>query len=576
MIDNLINILNELNIILQNKIAIINEQNNDKKIISIIDNILNGNVISETDITDLKNAFGALAFKYPLKYTENDISKFNFTLILLSKNINFDESQKDLYKKTRQLLSEYLTNENIVEIKNQIDINNKVINALKSDSVFDLFEELESVFDKIDISKRDKILIVKEIILRNISKASILDVSSEEPSNKQSNQTDIIYNNSIEDIDKILKKYGYDVYSFSQSNKEILVKYAVLSDIDQILQAMQKNDIHIAIENKKKEYTFVKILIESSADIINEFVKICNENGFDINLFTTKFSNVLYPNNFKRVNKKKPQNEQQTQTEELSFGAFNYFKANVEYFKSKEFNINDIFDSCITVFMTNPDSVKMNIEVLEKIYDIKFTGAKGFTGIRSGNAISILDKFIESADIGYEYIKNNKSKLWNTDELKFYKIRIMEDRGDSLFYLTSTGLIRCSLRQTGINSLEQAIEEFKPQEINIPAVDKYKLLPIDLFDEIDPSIFSNGYIAYLEENCKVNKYLYVIGNTRVSRQKVLRICMNFRANGITLKENEIIFALAYESILNEQDVLNIKNFKYLKANDLSGGRITHG
>ena len=83
------------------------------------------------------------------------------------------------------------------------------------------------------------------------------------------------------------------------------------------------------------------------------------------------------------------------------------------------------------------------------------------------------------------------------------------------------------------------------------------------FDDLNLDIFHNAFIIFLETNYKIDDFTYVIGNTRVSRQKVLRICSLLSLANIDINEEEILYALSYRSILDKQDVLNIENFRDL-------------
>ena len=282
-------------------------------------------------------------------------------------------------------------------------------------------------------------------------------------------------------------------------------------------------------------------------------------------------------------------------SDEATQGVFGNFKVNLKYLSERKYNIETIARKCKKALTINPIILKYNLETLSDVYRIDMTDGKSFTGILLGTSIENLDRIIESTKCGYEYAKANNSSLVNITLKNLYQIRVADARGINLFYYENRkakdangdemlyhALVKFSAHGKSLDDPKYKDDErLKILELSDGEVqrefgqvipdfvsDKEKSATYDVLVSSTKSeritITDNPYIKLLDSHYKVNEFLYMINTTLISRQKVLRVCQNLKDNGIRIGEEEIKYALSYNSILNEEDVKNISNFRFIR------------
>jgi hypothetical protein len=540
----------------------------------IMSSFLNNNIISNSDIDKIDKFINSLAIDNLLKTKLHFI--FN-VLLKIDSSITLDESQKEKCHELLSIIAKEISKLNIEELNRELEKENRLISALKSDEVFTMFDELSESLRENAIDNQDKVKIVYEIILKNNKKEIVNKVE----------ETNIVYNNSTSDLQELFKEFNLSFDNMPIELQNELKMYGNLSEIRILLNALISSGLSLDRLFKNKQL-FVKILLNSNIDIINNLKKICEENNLDFLYVLNKRISVLVPNK-NRFSRRSPSTDNYLNGE---IGCYNNFVENMQFFKEQGMqNIDEVFKKNPTTFFQSYRVIKNNFTILKVLYGIDFSDGVSLTGLNSGNAINVLDRFIEVSELGYDYVKDCRSVISMASSELLYKIKIVEE-------YESNPVIRESVQNSNLplytdkplringsrvtksmklvdsktDDLELLKEVIGEEELENNPKD-IKLLVDSLLGSvisINDSVFNYEYVRYIEDNFKVNDFVYLIGNTRISRIKLLRICTLLIENNYVLNEDNIKFALAYNSILSKQDRMNINSFTTLSRN--SGGR----
>ena len=528
MINELISLIKQCNSLLEEKIK---KSNSSKKISAILSNIKNGEV-SNQELDEFDDIISKL------ELSEADKKRVPFVLFLVKNKKKLDESQIGLL-------------DNILVLVNKQEVDS---------TLGSLLEKNNKIIEELYVEKE-----VRED--QKMSEAAIKE---------------------------LLEKYDYSYDSLTIDNKKYLAKYAYKEKLEDVLNALKEAGIHIELNKPSVKRTFCKILVVSNSESIKEFMNLCSENSIEPMSFIDSLPVVLIPNT---VRAPKPSIEagNEKKSDEATQGVFGNFKVNLKYLSERKYNIETIARKCKKALTINPIILKYNLETLSDVYKIDMTDGKSFTGILLGTSIENLDRIIESTKCGYEYAKANNSSLVNITLKNLYQIRVADARGINLFYYENRkakdangdemlyhALVKFSAHGKSLDDPKYKdderlkILELSDEEVQrefgqvIPEFvsDKEKSTTYDVLVSSTKSeritITDNPYIKLLDSHYKVNEFLYMINTTLISRQKVLRVCQNLKDNGIRIGEEEIKYALSYNSILNEEDVKNISNFRFIR------------
>ena len=590
MINELISLIKQCNSLLEEKIK---KSNSSKKISAILSNIKNGEV-SNQELDEFDNIISKL------ELSEADKKRVPFVLFLVKNKKKLDESQIGLLDNILVLVNKQEADSTLGSL---LEKNNKIIEELSKDTHFDNFEDLILIFNELEGSLNNKIdnKFKLEVIREIISKNSKAIVTQEKTETIDSGEELYVEKEVREDqkmsesaIKELLEKYDYSYDSLTNDNKKYLAKYAYKEKLEDVLNALKEAGIHIELNKPSVKRTFCKILVVSNSESIKEFMNLCSENSIEPMSFIDSLPVVLIPNT---VRAPKPSfvagNEKKS--DEATQGVFGNFKVNLKYLSERKYNIETIARKCKKALTINPIILKYNLETLSDVYRIDMTDGKSFTGILLGTSIENLDRIIESTKCGYEYAKANNSSLVNITLKNLYQIRVADARGINLFYYENRkakdangdemlyhALVKFSAHGKSLDDPKYKDDErLKILELSDGEVqrefgqvipdfvsDKEKSATYDVLVSSTKSeritITDNPYIKLLDSHYKVNEFLYMINTTLISRQKVLRVCQNLKDNGIRIGEEEIKYALSYNSILNEEDVKNISNFRFIR------------
>ena len=565
--DNFINKLREKTQSLQDEINQVRVQLQNNNIIELLDKVINGNFLSQKEQNDLKNYITTDEFKNKIP---NEFDRILFIFVLLDINMDLDDSQKELLNKVKTIINEKLQNlSDVSELENKINNNNILIEKLQNNEHFENFDELEKAFDILEINTKEKLIIIKDIITKNYSTNIIInnEQASISEQSDEAMQKEIIYNNSEEDLTNVLLKYGYDFNSFRKECKEYLIKYIDINKMDNILNLVKNNSLELTIDKKMKQEQFVRVMRYSSTEVIEEYITICEENNINKQLLLDKNMDVLYTSNKSRHRKKyktsdnninNTENDNKQGTLALSNGLFGDFKENISFLKSKGISVFNNKD----ILISNPDIIKRNYEVFNEIYKCKITD-NNLTGLLLGTNIDWIDRLIELSPLGLYYARENLGSRTNFSKKIMYKIKQKEIDGDSLFYRDSNYNVRYKSTDKSYPDLDKLISLIEPVtlELTNDKTQKINSINIEYTANINPNIFDNESIKFLEDNYKKDEYLYDINGVRISRQKVIRIINTFINKGIVITEDEIKYALTYNSIINQEELDTIINYR---------------
>ena len=563
--DNFINKLREKIQSLHEEINQVRVQLQNNNTIELLDKVINGNILSQEEQNDLKNSITTDEIKNKLP---NEFDRISFIFVLLDINMDLDDSQKSLLNKVKTIINEQLNNlSDVSELESKINNYSFLIDKLQSNEHFENFDELEETLEILNIDPKEKLTIIKNIITKNYS--SNVVVQNEVTSiNEQQEEIDeeIIYNNSQEDLSNVLSKYGYDYNKFRNECKEYLSKYIDINKMDSILKTINNYSLELTIDKKIKQEQFVRVMRYSSPELIEEYVAICEENDINKQSMLERNMDVLYESNKARHRKKYKTQEEVSSNESnskdstlvLSNGLFGDFKDNIAFLKSKGIYIFKNRE----VLISNPDIIKRNYEVFAEIYKCKIN-ENNLTGLLLGTNIDWIDRLIELSELGLYYARDNLGSRTNFSKKIMHKIKQKEIEGDSLFYRDSNYNVKYKSTDKSYPDLEKLISLIKPVSLELPddKIQKINSIDIEYSTNINPSVFENESIKFLEDNYKKDEYLYEINGIRVSRQKVIRIISTFINKGIEITEDEIRYALTYNSIINQEELETIINYR---------------
>lgn len=506
--------------------------------------------------------------KSPFNEDEKNTLIFIFD-VLYEINCELDDKQKHLLG----LFKNYL-DEQIKKSKNEESIKRieDLCVSIKSSETFSEFSYLNEILSNINVSKIDRFNIIKELISRNYTVSLKDDYSDDE-------EVDFDYNNDENEIIEIFKKYNLDYFLLSNDLRKLLINKVEISKMENILNLLFNLDNNI-LNNffSKSQRIFTKILICSDVSIINNVIKILKENNIDAIKFINLHPNVLIPS--KGIHLKIFQKSSGDSDDVV--GEYNNFVNNVEFFKSKGYNIAAIEDRCVTALLAPSHVIKNSYNIITNIYKFNIS-EETMIFLKDKKASLNLDRFIEIPEYGFKYINDNRSKMYFMKEEFFYlaKIRYLYNKHDEfkkrvdssfnfnymdepMFYTRGKKLvIHQNKTYSDVNnvSIEKARELLGSSTIEENTYSRITDRFLGTVEHINTNIFdSNIYYQALENDFKVDEYRYQIGDTIISRFKFLRICTLFKEKNIILNSNAIKFALEYNSIISSYDIDNINSF----------------
>ena len=223
------------------------EKNQLKKLLIELQKIVN----TPKSIVDLK--LEELS-KYTSKITEEVKEKINFYCFILKNANDLISITEEQVNYIKNLISNIINELNVKldKVEKQIGQNKKTkaideinelitkINGLNVNDYFNAkdIEELRKILDKYigtDLSLDEYIELIIKITNTSITNITKCDVSIIEENNDELIEELLEVNNNEEDIINLLKKYKYDFNLLKDKNKELILKFVNVSNMDNIL-----------------------------------------------------------------------------------------------------------------------------------------------------------------------------------------------------------------------------------------------------------------------------------------------------------------------------------------------------
>ncbi len=523
--------------------------------------------------------------KYTEKITEEVKEKIKFYCFIF-------ENANDLINITNEQINyiKNLINDIINEINDRIDKINKQIEQTEKteeiDKINDLIvkikeldtnnyfnakdiDELRKILDKyinFDLSIEEYIEIIIEIAKTSITNVIKVDDSLIQDDDVEEIEEVLEVNNNEEDIINLLKKYNYNFNGLNDKNKNLIVKFGNILNMDAILSILENNNIRIDIFNRENQ--FVTLLTLSNSQIVNTIIEnIKTDNSEEDIVLNQVFDNYLDEISLfikgKRIYKKTGKGGPPSDKKYL-VGGFEHYIKNREFLLNKGvLNINDIMKKCSSSMVIAHNTFISKFKAFE-LYNIPIaTICSTFSCMKAPEPLTMLDHFIE---VGcFDYVLSNFSKVTFGDSMIYRLIKAKQEgltnadlyrQFEKKVVLPSTITVD-KLNGYGINKTNGATvvgqyrPDFSPKYNEIMArEDNYGPLVL---------VYNNFFIKRLEELCKEDDYRYNFNGVIISRLKVLRYYEAMIKKSIAGTPDSVLYAVCKDSILTEEQYKTIKN-----------------
>ncbi len=383
-------------------------------------------------------------------------------------------------------------------------------------------------------------------------------------------------------VSEIFKRYHYDFSELSEDLRKELLKQGNIKNIEDILEVLtQYHFPRFSLE--KKGNKLVLLLLRGNKDVLENIVLFSKKRGITPRELTGILP-VLIPQGFSS----RKILEGDSVLPAISGRSDDYVK-NVEYLEEIGFETSYIYGKCKEVLAMNHQRLVKNMEAYQE-YGFPFFRDNGtlvhpaLGCLMSRNFAEIVDQFIEICPLGHSYIKQNMSRIYNIvspKDLVFYNIIAsylpVDENGD---YQEATGpfvnsnsskpLLRGEITRyigSGYESIpykgiEQANKEEITGSIEIPiqekermdaAVEKSNTEETEIIDIVGKDL--DELEPYTDPN-DPNRYNF--NGRLISKPKVKRIYNILKTYGLESLEDSLLYAVTYNSIMNQEDFDKIK------------------
>lgn len=550
----------------------------------------------------------SLSNKSDLENLKNILKKFDINTIIANSNIltglDLIEEEKELIDTLKNLdanVLKYILDLGLDEKQEKIlsDIKNKVetkITELESINEETIKERIN--YNKILLSKiknktinlidsRDISYIVELLakngfpvsaqieVLKLINKIN-LDIYSnidvEEVISSEKEETNI----DKDELAKILSAHKIDFNSLKEENRTKLIKYGVLSQIEEILCTLEEQGLH---NIKSREDILVNILIYSSKKIIDDNMKLVKER----NIVSLAYINptMFYPA-MKVVTNMHPHIKSGPtpggRTSKTS-GSSNFLKGNIELLDELGIDPEEVYSKCATYFYGNPKLKKRLLKNLE-LYGINLRDNLSSYALLSTVAavLDTLDKAIENG--AYEYCLEYQSRLGSNNRVNYYRIKYAKklyEEGNPLGRKTpfNARYVNAKGRETYVLSSDftkATSEKYGSEEQDTKRLYGSKEIAVEN-QELISTILSNSRCDVITDISRLNSKIvsldklymsedgitYNFNGVIISRNKVLRYAEKLITSpNIELTDSTLLYIITRNSMLDENELNLIK------------------
>lgn len=547
---------------------------------------------NKSDLENLKNLLNDFNINTIIAnfniLTDLDLSEEEKELIDTLKNLDtnvlkyildlgLDEKQEKILSDIKSKVETKITElESINEetIKEKINYNkillskikNKTINLIDTRDISYIVELLV----KNDFPVSAQIEVLKLINKINLDIYSNIDVEDVISSEKEETNID------KDELTKILSAHKIDFNSLKEENRTKLIKYGVLSQIEEILCTLEEQGLH---NIKSREDILVNILIYSSKKIIDDNMKLVKER----NIVSLAYINptMFYPA-MKVVTNMRPHIKSGPtlggRTSKTS-GSSNFLKGNIELLDELGIDPEEVYSKCATYFYGNPKLKRRLLKNLE-LYGINLRdNLTSYALLSTGAAVlDTLDKAIENG--AYEYCLEYQSRLGSNNRVNYYRIKYAKklyEEGNPLGRKTpfNARYVNAKGRETYVlasDFTKATSEKYGSEEQDTKRLYGSKEITVEN-QELISTILSNSRCDAITDISRLNSKIvsldklymsedgitYNFNGVIISRNKVLRYAEKLITSpNIELTDSTLLYIITRNSMLDENELNIIK------------------
>lgn len=492
-------------------------------------------------------------------------------------DLGLDEKQEKILSDIKNKVETKITElESINEetIKERINYNKILLSKIKNKTI-NLIDSRDISYIVELLAKNDFPVSAQIEVLKLINKIN-LDIYSnievEEVISSEKEETNI----DKDELAKILFAHKIDFNSLKEENRTKLIKYGVLSQIEEILCTLEEQGLY---NIKSREDILVNILIYSSKKIIDDNMKLVKER----NIVSLAYINptMFYPA-MKVVTNKRPYIKSgPTPGERTSktSGSSNYLKGNIELLDELGIDPEEVYSKCATYFYGNPKLKRRLLKNLE-LYGINLRdNLSSYALLSTGAAVlDTLDKAIENG--AYEYCLEYQSRLGSNNRVNYYRIKYAKklyEEGNPLGRKTpfNARYVNAKGRETYVLSSDftkATSEKYGSEEQDTKRLYGSKEIAVEN-QELISTILSNSRCDVITDISRLNSKIvsldklymsedgitYNFNGVIISRNKVLRYAEKLITSpNIELTDSTLLYIITRNSMLDENELNIIK------------------
>ena len=557
----------------------INQIKEDEKAIINIDMQVIRDILDESSIDDLiKNRI---------------YSSIKSIKIILESNANNHTTFK-IGEKQRKTLEKFLAiveeikkdNEIAKEVKEreiaklERDKNKliKILGILEDPSNPDFIEDIDVIVDALrnsTLDLKEKKGILYSILTYNRNKHNMI-MSSANPAPIHAQRL------NINDVRTLFRKYGYNFDILQKNIQDDILTFADLTNMDEVFDCLLINHFP-AFRIPKDAVKMSRMLINCDKKTITDIVNYSKQKGIYSNdLMMVIPALIKQTRSSGRKSHRGLGPEGGKNSSPIIPGRSKDYVKNIDFLEKIGFNIREVFDKCHHILTTSHDRLVNNYNKF-RAYNLSFN--KNQNGTLTCSALSFLgstnfeetiDQFIETSPLGYEYIRENLSRLKMSDpkDLIFYKIYAsymtqnlygnpVIPEGPFVFFNSSKLLLRGEIindsnRYRGLNDNNK-----QAQTMTIDPVVRNQ----DIFDnavrgkeaDINFRNFRDPRLGELEKYIDPsNPLVYDFNGTRISALKVQRVLYLLNQANVDNLDDSLLYAITYNTIIDQNNFDKIK------------------
>ena len=443
----------------------------------------------------------------------------------------------------------------------------------------DFIEDIDVIVDALrnsSLDVKDKKDILYSILTYNRDKQNLIMTSSNPVPLR-------VQRLNINDVRTLFKKYGYNFDILPKKIQDDILTYADLTNMDEVFDCLLKNNFP-AFKIPKDDIKMSRMLINCDKKTITDIVNYSKQKGINSNdLMKVVPALIKQTRSSGRRAHRGPGPEGGNNNSPIVPGRSEDYVKNIDFLENLGFNIREVFDKCHHILTTSHERLVNNYNKF-RAYNLSFKQNKNGTltcsalsFLSSTNFEETIDQFIEISPLGYEYIRENLSRLRISDpkDLIFYKIYAsymnqnaygnpLIPEGPFVFFNASKLLLRGEIindsnHYRGLNDNNK-----QAQTMTIDPVVRNQYI----FDgavrgkeaDINFRNFRDPRLNELEEFIDpLNPLVYDFNGTRISVLKVQRVLYLLNQANVDNLDDSLLYAITYNTIIDQNNFDKIKN-----------------